>query len=941
MGARLQGTDADCTGFLLRLRQGITGLPQYLQRVSFASSVTSLTVELNLLSSLHGVGCLPNLTVLNARQNLINRVPPDLRACSRLRELYLSDNSLEHICCGDLPPSLQVLDLSNNRIAAIDDGAFAGSQLRVLDISRNSLWRLPLCLGFLAGLKHLFINDNAWDADTDMLLTPWHTPAPASAHHHIVPPATPASPAAETPQPHIGAAVLGKRWSLSEFIRRQTFAASSFLRPSSPPPPVPPKDGVYSAVRHADDASLRRIKSAPTTLDASPKKPKSQPQQSSSPRSQSHSKPPLHIDIPPPADLAALAEDDGIPRSADAVLCDSAGIHKLRKPQSAWTMPVSVPMRVSSFTNHAKFLQKRADELKRAREAQAQAWECIRRMLNDLWSVKYPAGKGNHSRTASTQSSEQTDEAVDLQSTSDGTFSDRMTLSDRSEGSRTATSISDAETDYVSVASSLSRSRSHTSTIGSTSNHHDCHHISDNNINNGGTLTPTSETSVETLATLPIYEHENALTRRYNIVIEILATERRYVADLYSLVTLYFQPLAHTDILKAHQLYQLFGNCETLLRIHTEFLHDLEDAIQTDSSTIDVALPSAENTRCVVSARIGRVFNQYLKLWKLYRPFIENVASGMELEAQLSSARTESEKASPKFGLHHDLPASAFPPLSRATKRRWRRFCEQARQNLLHTQSDLKSFLILPVQRLPRYRLLLESLLKVTPLTHVDHGDLCVALLELQQRIVECNEWRKQAEERREMERVCGQIRIPDVMPIPAKEDLIRISRPSRTMVAKFDVGAFAVVPPSVTFDQPCRQLNVSPDVKLVRFLNKATLVVFNDVLCWCWALPQSKNGSPLASPLGSLGSAGSSLQLTKAWDRYHRMQVEFVDRAWWWTAGSNWGIGVDALHDVREQDVRYMRLFDDDGVVVYFAATRDEAQKIQSCLTTPHRRDA
>ena len=46
---------------------------------------------------------------------------------------------------------------------------------------------------------------------------------------------------------------------------------------------------------------------------------------------------------------------------------------------------------------------------------------------------------------------------------------------------------------------------------------------------------------------------------------------------------------------------------------------------------------------------------------------------------------------------------------------------------------DLRSLLIMPVQRIPRYNLLLGELLKETPNTHPDHADLTTAVAAMKQ----------------------------------------------------------------------------------------------------------------------------------------------------------------------------------------------------------------
>ena len=41
-----------------------------------------------------------------------------------------------------------------------------------------------------------------------------------------------------------------------------------------------------------------------------------------------------------------------------------------------------------------------------------------------------------------------------------------------------------------------------------------------------------------------------------------------------------------------------------------------------------------------------------------------------------------------------------------------------------HNGMDINSYLVLPIQRIPRYVMLLEDMFKHTPINHVDHTDL-------------------------------------------------------------------------------------------------------------------------------------------------------------------------------------------------------------------------
>jgi hypothetical protein len=71
---------------------------------------------------------------------------------------------------------------------------------------------------------------------------------------------------------------------------------------------------------------------------------------------------------------------------------------------------------------------------------------------------------------------------------------------------------------------------------------------------------------------------------------------------------------------------------------------------------------------------------------------------------------------------------------------------EKAKLHPKHTQINLISFLILPIQRLPRYKLLLTSLLKETTHQHPDHLKLGRAVQDIQELIEFCNETKRECE---------------------------------------------------------------------------------------------------------------------------------------------------------------------------------------------------
>eukprot|EP01091_Cochliopodium_minus_P019393 TRINITY_DN8139_c0_g1_i1.p1 TRINITY_DN8139_c0_g1~~TRINITY_DN8139_c0_g1_i1.p1 ORF type:complete len:276 (-),score=60.95 TRINITY_DN8139_c0_g1_i1:15-842(-) len=60
-------------------------------------------------------------------------------------------------------------------------------------------------------------------------------------------------------------------------------------------------------------------------------------------------------------------------------------------------------------------------------------------------------------------------------------------------------------------------------------------------------------------------------------------------------------------------------------------------------------------------------------------------------------------------------------------------------KNIENKSENLNSFLIMPVQRLPRYQLLIQQLLEHTPTTHIDFSDLNQALEKIKQIAYEIN----------------------------------------------------------------------------------------------------------------------------------------------------------------------------------------------------------
>jgi FYVE/RhoGEF/PH domain-containing protein 5/6 len=177
--------------------------------------------------------------------------------------------------------------------------------------------------------------------------------------------------------------------------------------------------------------------------------------------------------------------------------------------------------------------------------------------------------------------------------------------------------------------------------------------------------------------------------KRINIVREIVATEASYVEQLNFVVDLYLGPLnAQKDkgILSQEEIQTLFSNIEMIQDLNSKFLSALRDKVS-------IAKPDERN------AMIGAVFKQFGLFFKMYTQYVNNHSEAVRI---LHGTLYKREKAKQFLQVNEKI--------------------SQAKG------LDLEALLITPVQRIPRYKLLLEVLIKSTSEDHPDYRDLSESL---------------------------------------------------------------------------------------------------------------------------------------------------------------------------------------------------------------------
>eukprot|EP01105_Mastigella_eilhardi_P002495 TRINITY_DN1311_c0_g2_i2.p1 TRINITY_DN1311_c0_g2~~TRINITY_DN1311_c0_g2_i2.p1 ORF type:complete len:684 (+),score=248.12 TRINITY_DN1311_c0_g2_i2:79-2130(+) len=202
----------------------------------------------------------------------------------------------------------------------------------------------------------------------------------------------------------------------------------------------------------------------------------------------------------------------------------------------------------------------------------------------------------------------------------------------------------------------------------------------------------------EELANLP-----ELLRKRRHITDEIHTTETTYVNQLSIIVEKFSDPLKTNPRGLSHsEFFDIFANVEVLRDCHLRFLHEIA-AI--------VSLPGQ------LDCNLGDIFLRNTKWIKLYKHYVNNYGHAMLM------LRACKDKC-PQF--QKFMASLDYTPALKGLA--------------------LESLLITPVQRIPRYVLLLTDMLRSTPICHPDHGLLTRALASFKELADYINERKHDAE---------------------------------------------------------------------------------------------------------------------------------------------------------------------------------------------------
>ncbi|PRP84669.1 hypothetical protein PROFUN_07919 [Planoprotostelium fungivorum] len=199
--------------------------------------------------------------------------------------------------------------------------------------------------------------------------------------------------------------------------------------------------------------------------------------------------------------------------------------------------------------------------------------------------------------------------------------------------------------------------------------------------------------------------------KREEIVNEIILTERKYVDSLRNLIEIWYKPLLGSGLVQMNQIRTIFGVIEIIYSTNQVLLSNLEEAAGTWTE----------------KSCIAHAFSEIVPYLKVYTAYVNNANLSIVTAAELSNASADFHK-----------------------------FLEDCKSRC--NGLDLQSFLILPIQRIPRYVLLLKDLSRNTSEDHPDYSGLMEALAKIEDVAIYVNEKKREAENMTTVMRIQEQV---------------------------------------------------------------------------------------------------------------------------------------------------------------------------------------
>ncbi|VDB99833.1 unnamed protein product [Peniophora sp. CBMAI 1063] len=278
--------------------------------------------------------------------------------------------------------------------------------------------------------------------------------------------------------------------------------------------------------------------------------------------------------------------------------------------------------------------------------------------------------------------------------------------------------------------------------------------------------------------------------KRAAILREIVETERTYVKGLQELNDLYIKPAeAPVNVLGAstketivpkEERKVVFSGVEALFSFHSNnFLPALEHAAAPILRLRSAASEDPDGRLSLTAAvAVASAFVDHAAFMRMYSTYINNFDNAID-RIKTWTVDKAGLGGSPNPGLATSAQvvglglgsnsSETSSPLNGGQRKRIKQYLKRARLSPRHSQLNIEGYLLLPVQRIPRYKLLLEQLGSSTPPTYEYVDPLDKALTEISSLATNMNEGKREAEGRRKLvqwqSRIRGRFPSPLVQP--------------------------------------------------------------------------------------------------------------------------------------------------------------------------------
>ncbi|KAL5035891.1 hypothetical protein BDV3_005718 [Batrachochytrium dendrobatidis] len=329
------------------------------------------------------------------------------------------------------------------------------------------------------------------------------------------------------------------------------------------------------------------------------------------------------------------------------------------------------------------------------------------------------------------------------------------------------------------------------------------------------------------------------------IITEILTTEKTYVDELTNLHELYYQPLCNSKLMENHEIELIFSTVfEPIFVFHRDHVFPcLKLLAQSEAYKLGEFLASI----CEFLLDYYSVYMNNFSLSSAYLKHLEDLGtqSGKGLTGLLGSGgngglRGMGTGNNTNSGVSNMLASLGSMTTSSTSKktflaaRKCVAFFKQVKLDPRHTQISFGSYLVMPIQRLMRYTMLLESLAKAAGSDANGYEVLVGAVDEMRRTAETCNERKREWERVGSSEHDCVRRVRQHIKIRPGSIDVELLSRsvacPSSDPASFGLSKLLRVLYSSIPSIPACMYISLSPPRRLIQISASADLRVIKYV---------------------------------------------------------------------------------------------------------------